>query len=286
MQKSPNGSFLFHPFKPEKYIRTRRPIMFCSYCGTQIPQDAVFCFQCGKRQKKATDELKSDVIILPSSLGASGGSSLSPLGNAPVVPGTPSTPQFPVVPGSPQASPPHSLPPSPSQSPGSSPLSAQHSPAGSQPVSEQHPTASSQPVAEGGLKLAGGLSRRAVMVGLAGATVVAVGGGAIIWRRSSQGHSAPSASGNSPAPTLPLGTRLYTYHGHANAQYGYVSAVAWSPDGKRIASGSDDSTVQVWDAIDGGNVFTYRGHASWGVLSVAWSPNGKRIASGGADGTV
>jgi WD40 repeat protein len=41
---------------------------------------------------------------------------------------------------------------------------------------------------------------------------------------------------------------------------GDVTAVAWSPDGKRIASASQDETVQVWDAADGGNVFTYQGH--------------------------
>jgi hypothetical protein len=37
----------------------------------------------------------------------------------------------------------------------------------------------------------------------------------------------------------------FTYSGHSD----YVSSVAWSPDGKRIASGSDDMTVQVWQAM-------------------------------------
>jgi WD40 repeat protein len=61
--------------------------------------------------------------------------------------------------------------------------------------------------------------------------------------------------------------------------------VAWSPDGKRIASGSTDHTVQIWNATDGSNVFTYQGHAH-AVFSVAWSPDGKRIASGSFDHTV
>lgn len=73
----------------------------------------------------------------------------------------------------------------------------------------------------------------------------------------------------------------FTYSGHSN----YVSAVAWSPDGKRIASASGDGTVQVWNASNGGNVLTYRGHSS-DVSTVAWSPDGREIASGGLDTTV
>src|SRR5579884_2544925 len=52
--------------------------------------------------------------------------------------------------------------------------------------------------------------------------------------------------------------RHFTYTGHSDS----VNAVAWSPDGKRIASGSSDETVQVWDASNGGHVLTYRGHNS------------------------
>ncbi len=73
----------------------------------------------------------------------------------------------------------------------------------------------------------------------------------------------------------------FTYAGHSD----YVSAVAWSPDGKRIASASGDHTVQVWDAANGGHVLTYRGHSS-DVTSLSWSPDGKNIVSGSVDGTV
>ncbi len=73
----------------------------------------------------------------------------------------------------------------------------------------------------------------------------------------------------------------FTYSGHSD----YVSAIAWSPDGKRIASGSGDHTVQVWDAPSGGHVLTYRGH-SRDVSSLAWSPDGKNIVSGSIDGKI
>ena len=62
--------------------------------------------------------------------------------------------------------------------------------------------------------------------------------------------------------------------------------MAFSPDGKRIVSGSDDKTVRLWDADTGqpvGQPLT--GHTDM-VLSVAFSPDGKRIASGSVDTTV
>jgi len=65
----------------------------------------------------------------------------------------------------------------------------------------------------------------------------------------------------------------------------FVNAVAWSPDGRKIASASADTNVQVWSAATGSNVLTYRGHTST-VNAVAWSPNGKLIASASDDRTV
>jgi WD40 repeat protein len=68
---------------------------------------------------------------------------------------------------------------------------------------------------------------------------------------------------------------------------GVVNSVAFSPDGKRIASGGQDGKVLVWDAEKGGAaLLRLQGHVGT-VTSVAFSSDGKRIASGGGwDGTV
>jgi len=69
--------------------------------------------------------------------------------------------------------------------------------------------------------------------------------------------------------------------GHAGA----VQSVAWSPDGKTLASGSADNTVKLWDGGSGQLLYTLSGHSSV-VLSVAWNSDGKTLASGSSDNTV
>jgi Tol biopolymer transport system component len=63
------------------------------------------------------------------------------------------------------------------------------------------------------------------------------------------------------------------------------NGVVWSPDGKRLATASSDNTAKVWDAVNGQDLLTLRGHDEW-VYSVAFSPDGKRLAMGSEDGTV
>ena len=72
-----------------------------------------------------------------------------------------------------------------------------------------------------------------------------------------------------------------TLKGHT----GDVQSVVFSADGKRLASGSNDHTVRVWDATSGQETLTLKGHTSI-VTSVAFSADGKRLASASYDQTV
>ncbi len=72
-----------------------------------------------------------------------------------------------------------------------------------------------------------------------------------------------------------------TYSQHS----GWVWDAAWSPNGKYIASASDDKTVQVWEAETLKTIVSYHGHEGE-VFAIAWSPDGGRIASASADHTV
>jgi WD40 repeat protein len=65
-----------------------------------------------------------------------------------------------------------------------------------------------------------------------------------------------------------------------------VYSVAFSPDGKKIVSGSEDKTLRLWDAQSGVPIGSpFEGHTDM-VRSVAFSPDGQQVVSGSSDHTV
>ncbi|MGH7201697.1 MAG: WD40 repeat domain-containing protein [Planctomycetaceae bacterium] len=79
----------------------------------------------------------------------------------------------------------------------------------------------------------------------------------------------------------PPAPRVYELAGHT----GKIPALAFSPDGRQLASGSLDGTVRIWEVATGREVHRFEGHRG-AVLCAAYNAEGTRLASGGTDGTV
>lgn len=122
------------------------------------------------------------------------------------------------------------------------------------------------------------ISRRMALAGLCG--LLATGGGFSLWQILRQNSHQPVQNSHQPVQSH-IGTLIYVYRGHRD----YITALAWAPNARRIASASADQTVQVWDALTGRNAFTYTGHSDI-VDAVTWSADGWCIASGSYDRTA
>jgi WD40 repeat protein len=77
------------------------------------------------------------------------------------------------------------------------------------------------------------------------------------------------------------GNELRTLKGHSEM----VVSVAYSPDGKTIASGARDNMIKIWDVDTGQELGILTGHTGW-IFSVAFSPDGKTLASSSLDHTI
>ena len=96
----------------------------------------------------------------------------------------------------------------------------------------------------------------------------------------------PDAAGEAPEPVpAPIGADLVAKRAFLPGHPGDASCVAFSPDGKTLASGAAGHTVKLWDLATGNKKSILLGHAG-DVFCVAFLPGAKTVASVGLDGTL
>jgi serine/threonine protein kinase len=124
------------------------------------------------------------------------------------------------------------------------------------------------------------VSRRTVLMVVGG---VVVGGGFISYFFNQQGKDASSSQPASVVPPIGIG-------GDPNLQPNKLPphaiwSVAWSPNGRYVASGIGTGVIFITDVTNPANVQAYNGHTT-AVTAIAWSSNSKLVASASYDQTV
>ena len=116
-------------------------------------------------------------------------------------------------------------------------------------------------------------------------TLYRAGGGSIT--QEGQARELPTSSDNDPAVLVPSGERFGDIATiiAALSRLSPVASVAVAPDGRTIASGSQDNTIRLWDVASGKEFRRLEGHTA-PVISIAFSSDGRRLASGSADKTI
>jgi WD40 repeat protein len=117
---------------------------------------------------------------------------------------------------------------------------------------------------------------------LVGTSIVLLALGGVWYSQSRESAITKSSNPSQPASTTSENSDLpKTLKGHSSD----VNAIAFTPDGKTIVTGSDDKTIKLWSLATGEEIRTLKKHSNW-VWTLAISPDGKTLASGSADHTI